>query len=48
MCVIKLLIPSQISTVEPLKFGNVQVISSHTLRGMRLLIYAGIKVKPCE
>ena len=39
----KLLIHSQTSTVQPLKFGNIQVISSHTLRDMWLLIQAGDK-----
>ena len=34
-----LFVDSQISTVEPLKFGNGQVISSHTLPGMWLLIH---------
>ena len=33
----KLLIHSQTSTVQPLKFGNGLVISSHTLLGMWLL-----------
>ena len=32
--------------VQPLKFRNGWVISSHTLLGMWLLIHAGIKVKP--
>ena len=45
-CRMKLLIHSQTSTVEPVKFGNEEVISSHTLMGMPLLIYAGIKVEP--
>ena len=43
----KLIMHSQISTVQPLKFGNGSVIQTHTLLGMRLLIYAGIKVKLC-
>ena len=34
------------STVQPLKFGNAYVISSHTLRGMLLLIHAGIDINP--
>ena len=33
--------------VQPLKFGNGYVISSHSLLGMWLFIQAGIKVKPC-
>ena len=45
-CGIKLLIHSQTSTVQPLKFGNGKVISSHTLLCMWLLIHAGIKVNP--
>ena len=42
----KLLLHSHTSTVQPLKFGNGQVISSHTLVGMYmyLLTHAGIKV----
>ena len=32
------------STVQPLKFGNRWVISSHTLLGMWLLIYGGLKL----
>ena len=44
----KLLIDSQTSTVQPLKFGNWWVMSSHTLPGMWLLIHAVIKVKPCQ
>ena len=40
----KLLIHSLTSTVQPLKFRNGQVISSHTLLGVWLLIHAGIKV----
>ena len=43
-CEMKLLIHSQTSTVQPLKFGNGQVISSHTLLGMWLLIHAGLKL----
>ena len=42
-----LLIHSQTSTVQPLRLGNGETISSHTLLGMWLLIHAGIKVKPC-
>ena len=42
----KLLIHSQTSTVQPLKFGNLYVISSRNLMGMWLLIYAGIKLIP--
>ena len=44
---IKLLIHSQTSTVQPLKFGNGYVIPSNTLMGMWLLIHADIKVNPC-
>ena len=40
--------PSQTSTVQPLKFGNVQVISSYILLGMWLLIRAGIEVNPYQ
>ena len=40
-------IHSQTSTVQPLKFGNGYIISSHTLFGLRLLIHAGNKVNPC-
>ena len=47
MCGMKLLIHSYTSTVQPLKFANGYVISSHTLRGMRLLIHAEIKVNRC-
>ena len=43
-----LLILSQTSTVQPLKFGNAQVISSHTLLGMWLIIHAGIKLTYCS
>ena len=32
--------------VAPLNFGNGEVISSHTLQSMWLLIHAGIKVNP--
>ena len=41
----KLLIHSQTSMVVPLKFGNEQVISVHTLLGMWLIIHAVIRVK---
>ena len=41
MCGMKLLIHSQTSTVQPLKFGNGWAISSHILLGMWLLIHAG-------
>ena len=47
MCEIKLLIHSQTSTVQPLKFGDGQAISSQILLGIGLLIHAGIKVNPC-
>ena len=40
---VKLLIHFQTSTVQPLKFGNGQVTSSHTLLHMWLLMHAGIK-----
>ena len=43
----KSIVRSQISTVQPLKFENGYVVSSHTLVDMRLLLHAGIKVKPC-
>ena len=46
MCGIKLLIHSKNSMVQPLKFRNGFVISSHAFLGMELLIHAGIKVKP--
>ena len=39
----KLLIHSQIPTVQPLEFGNEYVFSSHILLVMRLFIHAGIK-----
>ena len=45
ICEMKLFIHSQTSTVQQLKFGNGQVISSNTLLGVWLLIHAGIKVK---
>ena len=40
-------IHSHTSTVQPLTFGKVSVISSYTLQGMWLLIHAGIEVNPC-
>ena len=43
----KLLIHSYTLTVQPLKFGNGLVISSHTLLNMWLLVHAVIKVNPC-
>ena len=43
-CGMKLLIHSQTSTVQPLKFVNGYVIASQSLLGMCLIIYAGIKV----
>ena len=46
-CGMKLLIHSQNSTVQQLKFGNGSVISSHTLLSMWLSIRAGIKDAPC-
>ena len=42
-CGMKLPILPQTSTVAPLKFGNVYVSSSYALRGMWLIIQAGIK-----
>ena len=47
VCGLKLLIHSETSTVQPLKFGNGSVISSNTLPGIWLLIHAGIKDNPC-
>ena len=47
-CGMKLLIYSQTSTVQPLKFGNGEVISSQILLGMGLLIHAEIKVDLCQ
>ena len=41
-------IDSQTSTVQQLKFGNVSVISSHTLLDKQLLTHAGVKGKPCQ
>ena len=46
-CVMKLLLHSQTSTVQPLKFGNGEVVPSHTLLDMWLLTHAGIKVNIC-
>ena len=43
----KLHIHAQTWKVQPLKLGSGQVISSYTLRGMWLIIHAGIKVKQC-
>ena len=43
----RLLVHSQTSLAQPLKFGNGWVTSSHTLLDMWLLIHAGIKVTPC-
>ena len=43
----KLLIHSQTSAMEPVKFGKGYVISPNILRGMWLFIHAEIKVKPC-
>ena len=47
MCVMKLLIHSQTSTVVSLKFENEQVIPPHSLLDMWLLFHAAIKVNPC-
>ena len=44
--VMNLFIHSQTLAVQPLKFGNGEVIPSHILLGMWLHI-KGIKVKPC-
>ena len=41
----KLLIHSQTSMVEPLKFEKGQVISFYSLLGMWLLIHVGLLVK---
>ena len=43
-CEMTLLIRSQTSTVQPLQFGNGQVISCNTSLSLWLLIHAGIKV----
>ena len=43
---IKLLIHSQTSLVQPLKFGKGLSISSHTLLDIQLIIHAGINVNP--
>ena len=42
----KLLLHSQTSPVQPLKFGNGKVVSSHTILGMCLVILGGIKTNP--
>ena len=44
----KLLIHSQPSAVQPLKFGDGKVISSHILEGMWLFIHVGIKINPSQ
>ena len=41
------LIYSQTLTVLPLKFGNGEVISPHTLQWTQLIIHAGINFNPC-
>ena len=41
---IKLLIHSQTSTMQPLKFGNEWIISSHTVLGVWFIIHTGINV----
>ena len=46
-CGMGLFIHSQTSTMQPLKFGNGEVISSHTVLDMWLLIYAVIDVSLC-
>ena len=43
MCGMKLLIHSQTSTVQPLKFGDGYVISVPIFLGMRLFIHVGFK-----
>ena len=45
-CEMKLLIHSQNSAVQLLKFGNGLVMSPVNLQGGWLLIHAGIKVNP--
>ena len=40
----QLFIHFQTSMVQPLKFGNKEIISSHILLDIWLLIHAGIKV----
>ena len=46
-CGVELLIHSQTSTVQPLKYGDGYVILSHNILGIWLIIHAGIKVKLC-
>ena len=41
----ELVIHLQTSTGQQLKFGGVEVVSSHILSGMWLIIHAEIKVK---
>ena len=43
----KLLIRSQTSMVQPLKFGNELVISYHIFLALWLLIHAGIEISQC-
>ena len=43
---VNVLIHSQTSTVQPLKFRNGWVISAHTFLDMYLFIHAGIKANP--
>ena len=45
-CGMKILIHSQTSTVQLLKFWNGYLISSHNLLDMWLLIDTGIKINP--
>ena len=47
-CGMKLLVQTQTSTVQRLKFGNGYLISSDTLLDMWLFIHDGIKVYPCK
>ena len=44
----KLYIHSQTSTVQLVKVGNGQVISSHTLLDFWLLTHGGIKINPYQ
>ena len=46
-CELKWLIHSQTSSVQPYKFWNGLIISSHTLLGNWLFIRVGIQFKPC-
>ena len=46
-CGVDLLIHSQTSTDESLKFGNGLIISPYVLLGMLLFIRTGIKIDIC-